>query len=232
MATLDAKTIAGVAVNAGFKGQALTTAVAIALAESSGNPAAHNRNASTGDDSYGLWQINMLGSLGPARRKLFDISDNNALLQANQNADAAFKIYQQSANSFSAWSTYKSNAYKSKLAQAQKGVTDNGGAAVSVGTADPPADDGMTDVSIGGLDFKIPDIGSAITGAMNSFSQNIFKVTMNISGIVVGIVLLILGVVILMRAPITSGAKAVVGIAGPGKVAKAAGKVAKVGKAI
>jgi hypothetical protein len=41
-------------------------AVAIALAESGGNPAAHNPVPP--DDSWGLWQINMRGHLGPVRR--------------------------------------------------------------------------------------------------------------------------------------------------------------------
>ena len=53
---------------AGFDGRALRTAFGMVLKESTGRPYAHNQNSSTGDNSYGLFQINMIGSLGPARR--------------------------------------------------------------------------------------------------------------------------------------------------------------------
>lgn len=57
--------------DAGFSGEKLRTAWAIAMRESGGNPRAHNTNAGTGDNSYGLFQINMLGSLGPQRDAKF-----------------------------------------------------------------------------------------------------------------------------------------------------------------
>lgn len=37
------------------------------LCESGGNPAAHNNNAHTGDDSWGLMQINRFGKLAQVR---------------------------------------------------------------------------------------------------------------------------------------------------------------------
>src|SRR5215831_6757861 len=59
--------------SAGFHGQGLDTAVAVAMAESGGHPTSHNTNAGTGDNSYGLFQINMLGSLGPARMQQYHL---------------------------------------------------------------------------------------------------------------------------------------------------------------
>lgn len=56
---------------AGWSGEDLRKAWAITMRESHGNPAAHNTNASTGDNSYGLFQINMLGNLGPQRDAAF-----------------------------------------------------------------------------------------------------------------------------------------------------------------
>lgn len=51
--------VAAIAASAGFKGQALTKAVAVALAESGGNPQAVNVNSdSTRSRDRGLWQIN------------------------------------------------------------------------------------------------------------------------------------------------------------------------------
>ena len=46
---------------AGFPDSLLDIMARIALAESGGNPNAHNENAGTGDNSYGLWQINIIG---------------------------------------------------------------------------------------------------------------------------------------------------------------------------
>jgi uncharacterized membrane protein (DUF2068 family) len=56
----------------GFKGKALRTAWAVAMKESNGRPVAHNKTVSTGDNSYGIFQINMIGSLGKDRLALFN----------------------------------------------------------------------------------------------------------------------------------------------------------------
>ena len=45
---------------AGFPSAVAVTMTAIALRESAGDPNAFNGNVATGDQSYGLWQINML----------------------------------------------------------------------------------------------------------------------------------------------------------------------------
>lgn len=107
MALPDAQ-IAGAAKAAGFSGTNLAKAVAIALAESGGNPNAHNGKAP--DNSYGLWQINMIGSLGPARRKQFGLSSNNALFDPQVNARAAYAIA-GGGKTFRPWTTYTSGAY-------------------------------------------------------------------------------------------------------------------------
>ena len=106
---------------AGFKGQDATTMAAIAMAESSGNPGAHNRNASTGDNSYGLAQINMLGSMGPARLKQFGLQRNEQLLDPQTNFKAAKQV--RDSSGFGAWSTYGSSKYKQFLPQVQKAAS-------------------------------------------------------------------------------------------------------------
>lgn len=103
---------------AGFKGQDVQTMAAIAMAESSGNPGAHNRNASTGDNSYGLAQINMLGSMGPARLKQFGLQKNEQLFDPQTNFKAAKQV--RDSSGFGAWSTYGSGKYKQFLPQVQK----------------------------------------------------------------------------------------------------------------
>lgn len=74
----------------GFEGDGLRSAWAIVKKESRGRPAAHNTNSSTGDNSYGLFQINMIGDLGPDRREKFGIDSNDELFNPVKNAKAAF----------------------------------------------------------------------------------------------------------------------------------------------
>lgn len=76
----------------GFEGKALREAWAIAKKESTGRPLAHNGNASTGDNSYGLFQINMLGELGEARRAKFGLDSNAELLNPVVNAQVAYHM--------------------------------------------------------------------------------------------------------------------------------------------
>lgn len=117
MTNLSDAQIAGAAKAAGFSGSNLAKAVAIALAESSGNPNAHN--AVPPDNSYGLWQINMLGSMGPARRKQFGLKSNNDLFNPTTNAKAAYAIAGGGKN-FGPWSTYTSGAYLRYMSRANK----------------------------------------------------------------------------------------------------------------
>ena len=58
----------------GFQGDALKKAYAISKAEGGENNLAHNYNPATGDDSYGRFQINMLGELGPDRRAKYGLA--------------------------------------------------------------------------------------------------------------------------------------------------------------
>ena len=78
----------------GFEGKALKTAWAVAMRESRGHPTSHNTNAKTGDNSYGLFQINMIGSMGIDRLARFKdrigITKMADLLDPVANAKAAY----------------------------------------------------------------------------------------------------------------------------------------------
>lgn len=74
----------------GFRGERLREAWGTAMKESTGRPRSHNRNRQTGDNSYGLFQINMIDSLGPARRKQFNLESNEDLFNPVRNAEIAF----------------------------------------------------------------------------------------------------------------------------------------------
>lgn len=110
---LSAADIATYAANAGFSGQDLATAVAIALAESlpSGNPNSYNPETKAaggtpqGQGSYGLWQIYLKKHPEFAGQNLFD---------PQTNANAAYSIYSRRGG-FSDWSTYNSGVYAQYL---------------------------------------------------------------------------------------------------------------------
>jgi hypothetical protein len=93
----------------GFKGQGLRMAWAIAKAESNGRPFAFNGNIKTGDSSYGIFQINMLGKLGPDRRDKLDIDLNAELFSPVKNAQAVFYMT-KGGDDWSSWSSYKTGA--------------------------------------------------------------------------------------------------------------------------
>lgn len=90
-AALSPATIYQYAVNAGFPPDTATKMVAIALKESGGIPTAYN--GTPPDDSYGLWQINMYGNLGPARMAQFGLTDKSQLFDPAVNAAAAYSIW-------------------------------------------------------------------------------------------------------------------------------------------
>lgn len=74
----------------GFEGQNLKEAWAVAKKESNGRPLAHNGNEDMGDNSWGLFQINMLGELGKDRREKFGLENNAQLLDPVVNATIAY----------------------------------------------------------------------------------------------------------------------------------------------
>jgi hypothetical protein len=87
---------------AGFEGKALKTAWAIAKRESNGRPMAYNGNRKTGDSSYGIFQINMLGNLGVDRKEKFNLRSNVLLFDPSINAEITYYMTNGGTN-WSAW---------------------------------------------------------------------------------------------------------------------------------
>lgn len=116
--TYDAKKLTELAKSVGMPEDKIPTMVAIALGESGGKTDAHNPDASTGDDSYGLWQINMIGSLGESRRKEFGIKSNEELKDPTINAKAALSVL--NSQGLSAWTVYKEGIYKDYMPETEK----------------------------------------------------------------------------------------------------------------
>jgi soluble lytic murein transglycosylase-like protein len=120
--------IAAYAANAGFSGDALNVATAIALAESSGNPyVVGDTNISPGG-SVGLWQINL------AAHPEYEAG---SLLDPQANANAAYAVYQQSGGQFTPWTTFNTGAYTAYLPTTSLAVPDDGSDLPDAGSTSP-----------------------------------------------------------------------------------------------
>ena len=86
----------------GFTGSGLEMAMAIAFYESTHRPYALNRSS----NCYGLFQINMTGSMGKVRREKYGLSRNEDLFNPIINASVAYKMSSGGKN-WSAWTTEK-----------------------------------------------------------------------------------------------------------------------------
>lgn len=170
--------------------------VAIALAESGGNYRAHNPRPP--DDSYGLWQINMHGTLGPLRRTQFGLKKNSDLFHPYANARAADAILRQ--QGFGAWSVYKSGAYKRYLDTAWKAVhnprkpTLNPATVVDLGDAADKVDEELGD-DLGGILNPADLLGAIVNQVLGFLGQGALRV----AGFVGGAALIIIAIVIVTK---------------------------------
>jgi hypothetical protein len=135
--------IIGLAANAGFSGDDLATAVAVALVESEGgNPQAYNpetaAGAPQGQGSFGLWQIYLHAHPEYAGVNLFD---------PQTNAAAAFAVYSAAGNSFRPWSTFTAGSYLAHLDAVNQVLA---GSDTTAGGGSVPGDGGILGMAIVG----------------------------------------------------------------------------------
>ena len=100
----------------GFEGKALKQAWAIVKAESNSRPMAYNGNRKTGDSSYGIFQINMLGELGIDRKEKFDLRSNILLFDPVINAEITYYMT-KGGSDWSSWSSLNGARYKEFLTE-------------------------------------------------------------------------------------------------------------------
>jgi hypothetical protein len=108
---LSPKELKAILYEAGFRGKNLKEAWAVAMKESTGRPRSHNDNPDTGDNSHGLFQINMIGSLGPARVKQYGLDSHKDLFNPLVNAKIAFQMSNGGKN-WSGWNGIGSSTTK------------------------------------------------------------------------------------------------------------------------
>lgn len=197
MAVIADEKIASWAIGAGFTGNNVATAVAIALAESGGNPRAHNPVPP--DNSYGLWQINMLGGMGPERRKRFNLKSNEDLFEPSTNARVAYALWKDRGN-FSAWSTYSNGRYLTYMPRANAAVKKNGGAAsgrVGEGGNSPlPRPDTPLPDGLEGTIYDLRDTLAGVKGFVDSLTNP--QTWLRVGMFAGGAVLVIVGVLFLI----------------------------------
>jgi len=92
---------------------------AVGMGESSGWSAARNLNRRTGDNSHGIWQINMLGGLGPERAKKYGLKSINDLYDPVTNARIALDLLRNTKGGLHNWGAYnkKTAPYRHAMAQ-------------------------------------------------------------------------------------------------------------------
>jgi hypothetical protein len=199
-------------------------AAAIAMAESGGNPQAHNTNAGTGDNSYGLWQINMLGDMGPERRKKYGLTSNDQLFDPATNA-RVMKGESGSGTNWTPWSTYTtSDPEKSYRRFMDVPVTDQ--------TDDPLWQDILKALSpayaIGsGAGGTVTDVGQGIGSIVETVNKSARWVSnsenwVRVGYVVGGSVMIIVGLVTMVSS--TSVGKATMNLVPAGRVANLAKK--------
>lgn len=152
---------------------------AIALAESGGRPEAHNPVRP--DDSYGLWQINMIDSLGPDRRAKFGLSSNRDLFDPLTNAKAAVAIAAGGKNK-TPWTTFTSGAYRDFLTGGVPPDMNAGGAVDGLVTPTSFEDD-------------VAGIFKPVWQMFGNVGNKVYFSTL----IILGVVLMMIGVFMLIR---------------------------------
>jgi len=113
----------------GFRGKALETAFAVALAESGGRANAFNDKGR--DLSYGLFQINMKDNdpsspnMGRNRRKQFGMLHNKELFDPKKNMAAAFQISNKG-TWWKQWGAFTNGTFAKYLDDAHTAAKDAG----------------------------------------------------------------------------------------------------------
>jgi len=204
MTTATAAQLAQLAADAGFTGTALTTAVAVALAENGAalgpdpsiSTTSINDDPATGDYSVGAWQVNYFGNLLPSRTAAYG---SPSFLQSNPQAqaNAAYSI-SSGGTDFSPWTTFKDGAYAQYLPAAEAATASLGGAPVSANaglSAGTPSSTSGTgaDPTTTAVNDALGGLTGGLAGLTTTWVTDLYKALLYVVFTVGGLVLVILG---------------------------------------
>ena len=189
--------IAAYAHTAGFSGNDLVIAVAVAKAESGWDYSAKGGPNSNGSYDWGLFQIN-------------DVHKPSAEVKTSPlaNARAAFGIYSRAGKTFKPWAAYNNGSYKKYLAEANaavQGLKKKGPAWERATIKSEPLYDSPS------IDTKpVEAVTNGWESATNAISAQLGKIAGNAITVFIAVALLVLGVVLLSRGAIVGGATGVI----------------------
>jgi len=207
-ARLSSAQIASAMRSAGWPENAIPMGVAIALAESGGNPSAVNNSNRNGSRDYGLFQINSV--------------HKSLLKQGNwanpvDNARMALKVYRDAGNSWKPWATFNHGSYR-KFYKANVGSANISGDGKDDGFWQG-AGKGISDVSGAGANI----VTSAFT--LGYIGDQAFWKRFGIAAL--AILLIIIGVWIVFRQPIAEAGKGLINLTPQGRALTVAKGVLK-----
>lgn len=196
---------------AGWPESAIPMGVAVALAESGGNPRAINRSNRNGSSDHGLFQINTV------HKKLLTTGDP---YNPVDNARMALKVYRDAGSKWTPWSVFKSGSYR----KFYTGKTD-GNPKTAATAADPDSGnndflDGVRDGTLGVAGGVAQDVGGGILGSLGYIGDQAFWRRFGIG--LLAILLIIIGVWIVFRQPINSAVGAATNLHPVGRAATVA----------
>jgi len=170
---LSVNEMSKIAKEAGFSDEQARIMGAIAAAESSGNPIAHNDKGR--DNSYGLWQINMLGEMGQERRQKNNLNSNEELFDPKVNAAAAKKVFDE--QGFDAWSVYKNGMYQQFLPESDQPFSEQKNNIGQMASLTPPYEIQPQNDVMGNRGGKVIEKQNELAGIRKMpLSQNLVKV--------------------------------------------------------
>lgn len=187
MTTYSFAQLEGIWIQNGGSSTEAPIAAAIALAESSGNPASTSSNPD-GGTNVGLWQLDTPGGVGAG----YSVTQ---LQDPNTNAKVAIKGSSNGTN-WNAWATFASGAYRKFLSNASPEAVTAAGAGVT----------GSGATSSGG--GTIADVASWLTSIPTTF-KDFFTIFHNlispsfwlrVGAFFVGLALLATGIYVMMKA--------------------------------
>lgn len=152
----------------GLRGADLALFAAIGMAESSGQSGVINDNPRTGDLSYGMWQINMLGTLGPERLRQYGLKSADDLKDPETNARVAASMWKTSGKTN--WGAYNDGRYRQYLPDARRAMYDlqrTGGFSSAGGRGGPSAN--MTPQNVQSITFDTGQPGIDLWFADKNF---------------------------------------------------------------
>ena len=189
--------IANAMAQAGWPNKAIPLGVAVALAESGGNPNAtnHNRNGST---DYGLFQINSIHK---------SILASGTWSNPVDNAKMALRVYREAGNSWRPWVAYKSGSYRKFYNASDKGDGKT-------------KDDIQTGIDEGGIGERRDDIDNASMLSLGFIGDKAFWTRFGIG--LLAAALIVTGVIIVFRQPIGKGVKLATNLTPQGRAATVA----------